>query len=92
MTFIKGYLIPRLFQYFLVIFIGLTAVFIIPRLAPADPVQRTITQLRSMGSFLDPASMNDLIEDLTELYGLEGSMLEQYGAFWRRLCSITPSM
>ena len=85
MTFVRGYLIPRLFQYFLVIFVGITTVFIIPRLSPTDPVQRTITQLRSMGSSLDPASMNDFIEDLNEMYGLEGSMLEQYGAFWARL-------
>jgi peptide/nickel transport system permease protein len=85
MTFIRGYLIPRLIQYFLVIFVGITAVFIIPRLSPTDPVQRTITQLRSMGGSLDPASMNDFIEDLNEMYGLEGSMLQQYGAFWQRL-------
>jgi peptide/nickel transport system permease protein len=85
MAFIRGYLIPRLIQYFLVIFIGLTVVFIVPRLAPSDPVRRTIAQLRSMGSYLDPATMNNFIEDLTEMYGLEGSMLEQYGAFWARL-------
>jgi peptide/nickel transport system permease protein len=69
----------------LVIFIGLTIVFILPRLAPSDPVQRTIAQLRSMGSYLDPATMNSFIEDLNEMYGLEGSLLEQYGAFWVRL-------
>jgi len=85
MAFIKGYLIPRLFQYFLVIFLGLTAVFVIPRMTPSDPVQRTIAQLRSMGSYLDPASMNAFIEDLTEMYGLEGSAFQQYGAFWKRL-------
>ena len=85
MTFIRRYLIPRLIQYFLVIFLGITAVFFIPRFTPSDPVQRTITQLRSMGSYLDPASMEDFIEDLTEMYGLEGSMLQQYGAFWTRL-------
>lgn len=85
MTFIRGYLIPRLIQYFLVIFIGLTIVFVLPRLAPSDPVQWTIAQLRSMGSYLDPATMNSFIEDLNEMYGLEGSMLEQYGAFWVRL-------
>jgi peptide/nickel transport system permease protein len=85
MTFVKGYLIPRLIQYFLVIFIGLTAVFIIPRLTPSDPVQRTIAQLRSQGSYLDPASMDRFIQDLTEMYGLGGSAFEQYGAFWARL-------
>jgi peptide/nickel transport system permease protein len=85
MTFIKQYLIPRLIQYFLVIFLGITAVFFIPRLTPSDPVSRTIAQLTSMGSFLDPASTGALIEDLTEMYGLGGSMLEQYGALWLRL-------
>lgn len=85
MTFVKGYLLPRLIQYFLVIFVGITAVFIIPRLAPSDPVQQTIAALQSRGSFIEPALIDDMIEDLNELYGLEGSMLEQYGAFWARL-------
>jgi peptide/nickel transport system permease protein len=85
MTFIRQYLIPRLVQYLLVIFLGITAVFFIPRFTPSDPVQRTITQLTSMGSYLDPASTGELIEDLTEMYGLEGSTLEQYGALWMRL-------
>ncbi|GAB4529609.1 MAG: ABC transporter permease [Anaerolineae bacterium] len=85
MAFIKRYLIPRLIQYFLVIFLGITAVFFIPRFTPSDPVQRTITQLRSQGSYLDPATMDEFIDDLTELYGLQGSMLQQYGAFWQRL-------
>lgn len=85
MTFIKGYLIPRLIQYFLVIFLGITAVFIIPRLTPSDPVQRTIAQLTSMGSYLDPSTMGAFIDDLTEMYGLEGSSFDQYIAFWGRL-------
>jgi peptide/nickel transport system permease protein len=85
MTFVRRYLVPRLIQYFLVIFIGITAVFVIPRLTPSDPVQRTIAQLTSMGSYLDPASMQAFIDDLNEMYGLQGSMLQQYGAFWVRL-------
>jgi peptide/nickel transport system permease protein len=85
MTFIKRYLIPRLVQYVLVIFLGITAVFFIPRFTPSDPVHRTIAQLTSMGSYLDPATMDEFIQDLTEMYGLEGSMLQQYGAFWGRL-------
>jgi len=85
LTFIKQYLIPRLIQYFLVIFLGVTAVFFIPRFLPSDPVHRTIAQLQARGSYLDPATIDDMVADLTELYGLEGSMLEQYGAFWRRL-------
>jgi peptide/nickel transport system permease protein len=83
--FIKRYLIPRLIQYVLVIFLGITAVFFIPRLLPSGPVNKTIAQLQSRGSYLDPASIDAMVEDLTEMYGLEGSMLQQYGAFWKRL-------
>jgi peptide/nickel transport system permease protein len=38
-----------------------------------------------MGSYLDPATMDAFIEDLNEMYGLEGSMFDQYIAFWKRL-------
>jgi peptide/nickel transport system permease protein len=85
LTFIKRYLIPRLIQYFLVIFLGITAVFFIPRLLPNDPVVRTIAELRARGPTVDPASIDRMIADLTEMYGLEGSLLQQYGAFWQRL-------
>jgi peptide/nickel transport system permease protein len=83
--FIRRYLIPRLIQYVLVIFIGITAVFIIPRLLPNDPVMRTIAELRSRGSYLEPGAMDKIIADMTQMYGLEGSMWEQYLAFWARL-------
>lgn len=85
MTFIKGYLIPRLIQYFLVIFLGITAVFFIPRLTPNDPVQRTLAEMKARGSYLDPGTMDEIISDLTEMYGLGGSWGDQYIAFWGRL-------
>ena len=85
MAFVRGYLIPRLIQYFLVIFVGITAVFLIPRFLPADPVSRMISVIDSRGATLDPASVDEMIEDLTEMYGLEGSTLDQYFAFWGRL-------
>ncbi|HLV10633.1 MAG TPA: ABC transporter permease [Halanaerobiales bacterium] len=83
--FVKRYLIPRLIQYFLVIFLGITIVFFIPRMAPTNPVQRTISELRSRGTYLDPAYVDQMIEDLTELYGLSGSWYDQYLDFWARL-------
>jgi peptide/nickel transport system permease protein len=85
LAFVRGYLVPRLIQYFLVIFVGITAVFLIPRAMPSDPVGRMITVIQSRGGSLDPATIDDMIADLTEMYGLEGSTLEQYGAFWGRL-------
>lgn len=84
MTFVKRYLIPRLIAYFLVIFLGITAVFFIPRLIPNDPVMQTIDNMRARGSSLDPGTMDQIIADLTEMYGLEGSWWDQYVAFWGR--------
>jgi peptide/nickel transport system permease protein len=84
-TFVKRYLIPRLIQYLLVIWLGTTVVFLIPRLTPNDPVMRVIGELRGRGSTLEPGTMDQIINDLTEMYGLKGSWLEQYWAFWGRL-------
>lgn len=85
MKFLKSYLIPRLIAYFLVIWLGITVVFFIPRLIPNDPVINMIDQMRARGSTLEPGSMDGIIEDLTKMYGLEGSWLDQYGDMWVRL-------
>jgi len=84
-TFVKRYLIPRLIQYVLVIWLGITVVFLIPRITPNDPVMSMIGMMRARGSTLEPGSMDGIIRDLTEMYGLEGSWLDQYWAFWGRL-------
>jgi len=44
-----------------------------------------VAELRGRGSTLEPGSMDGIIRDLTEMYGLEGSWLDQYWAFWGRL-------
>jgi len=84
-TFIKRYLIPRLFQYFLVIWLGITVVFLIPRITPNDPVMAMVGVMRARGSTLEPGAMDGIIRDLTEMYGLQGSWLDQYWAFWGRV-------
>lgn len=85
MTFLKQYLVPRLFQYLVVIFVGTTIVFISTRLTPADPVQETIQRITAQGGYMDPAAVEEFARTLRELYGLEGGVLRQYAALWRRL-------
>ncbi len=85
MSFVKRYLIPRLIQYFLVVWLGITVVFFIPRITPNDPVMAMVGILRARGATLEPGAMDGIIKDLTEMYGLEGSWLDQYWAFWGRL-------
>jgi len=84
-AFVKRYLIPRLIQYVLVIWLGITVVFLIPRLTPNDPVMRMIAEMRGRGSTLEPGAMDGSIAELSELYGVEGSWMDQSWAFWGRL-------
>jgi peptide/nickel transport system permease protein len=44
-----------------------------------------IGEMKGRGSTLEPGAMDGIIHDLTEMYGLEGSWLDQYWAFWGRL-------
>ena len=46
---------------------------------------RMIDQMQARGSTLEPGTMDRIINDLTEMYGLEGSWIDQYWAFWGRL-------
>jgi peptide/nickel transport system permease protein len=83
--FILRYLIPRIIQYLTIIFVGITVTFIIPRLAPTDPVEAQVSMMIARGSSLDPLSIESMRAALTDLYGLSGSPVEQYFTFWGRL-------
>lgn len=85
MAFLKRYLVPRLVQYVLIIWLGITIVFLIPRLTPNDPVMAMVAMMRARGATLEPGAVDEIIADLTEMYGLQGSWLDQYWAFWGRL-------
>lgn len=85
MRFIKRYLIPRLVQYVLMISIGLTVMFILPRMLPLDPVMARIHRQEAlMGTSMDPAAMERMIEIKREMFGLEEGLFRQYLTFWRR--------
>jgi peptide/nickel transport system permease protein len=85
LSFIKRYLLPRLIQYLVVVFVGTTIVFAATRFTPTDPVQQTIERISMQGGYMDTATIEVFMQTLRELYGLEGTVLEQYLAFWKRL-------
>ena len=84
-NFFLHYLIPRLGQYVMVVFLGVTLTFIIPRFSPNDPVERQVNQLMMSGGQVSPEAIEHLRSALTEMYGLSGSSWQQYLAFWGRL-------
>jgi peptide/nickel transport system permease protein len=83
MGFVRSYAIPRLLQWAVVIFVGTTVTFIIPRLLPTDPVEQTLRRVST--SQLDPRAIETFRQTLADLYGLQGTPVEQYFRFWGRL-------
>jgi peptide/nickel transport system permease protein len=79
-----AYVGKRLTQFLLVIFIGINIAFFVTHMTPIDPIEHTISAATSFGS-TSPEAIEMLRQSLRELYGLEGTLWEQYLQFWRRV-------
>src|SRR4051794_16649584 len=87
MTLFKQFLLPRIVQWVVVIFIGVTLTFLIPRLSPINPVDQAMARLSSFTT-REPSATIALRQSLEDLYGLKGSVLEQYFNFWKRVVGV----
>lgn len=85
MQFIRRYLIPRFIQYVLVTVLGITIIFILPRLMPVGPVEKAVAQIQSRGAYLNPEAAEETAQVLREMYGLDEGVVQQYISFWKRL-------
>ena len=85
MQFLRRYLIPRFIQYIGVTVLGITIIFILPRLMPIGPVEKAIAQIQSRGEYLDPKAAEETVQVLKEMYGLDEGIFQQYISFWKRL-------
>lgn len=80
------YLLLRMLTWALTILIGVTFIFFIPRMFPSDPVDNMIGQIRQRSGQVDPAALESMRKALRVQFGLEGSLMEQYGTFlWKGL-------
>lgn len=72
--------------YLLVLFIGITITFFLPRLMPSNPIDNYIAQMQSRaGQTLSPAATQQLRSSLEELYGLKGNLWTQYVNYMGRV-------
>ena len=67
------YLLRRLGQFALVVFIGINIAFIVTHATPIDPVEQTIAAATQFGS-TSPEAIAMMRQSLRELYGLEGGL------------------
>ncbi len=80
------YAAKRIGVYFLVLFIGITITFFVPRLMPTNPIDNYISQMQSRaGQTLTPEATRQLRESLEQLYGLKGSIFTQYVDYLKRI-------
>lgn len=80
------YIIGRIASYLVVLFIGITITFFLPRFMPSDPIEQYIFQLQSQaGQSMSPEEIVALRETLSQIYGLDGTLFTQYLGFLKRV-------
>jgi peptide/nickel transport system permease protein len=87
------YVMRRLTQFVLVVFIGINLAYGITHATPIDPIEQSISAVTSYGNTA-PGAIEQMRTSLRELYGLGGSPLQQYLVFWKRVlrADFGPSM
>jgi peptide/nickel transport system permease protein len=78
------YVLRRIGQFVLVVFVGINIAFFVTHATPIDPITAAIAAATRF-SQSDPQAVQMTRDALRELYGLEGSLWQQYVAFWMRV-------
>jgi peptide/nickel transport system permease protein len=78
------YLLKRLGQFALVVFIGVNITYLVTHATPIDPVEQAIGAVTSFGA-TSPDAIADMRESLRILYGVGGDPVQQYFAYWGRV-------
>lgn len=78
------YVLKRLGQFLLVVFIGVNLAYVVTHATPIDPVEQSLATVTSYGNTA-PDAIGQMRQSLRELYGLEGTWWQQYTRFWSRV-------
>jgi peptide/nickel transport system permease protein len=78
------YVLKRFLQFLLVVFVGISLTFFITHLTPIDPVEQMIASMTAFGA-TSPEAVEMMREALRDLYGIQGSLWEQYFSYWGRM-------
>ncbi|WP_404406314.1 ABC transporter permease [Pelagibacterium halotolerans] len=83
----KAYLwfaLKRAVQLIVVIFFGVSAAFLITSLSPINPVEQVLGRITARSNF-SPDAIEAMRSALTDLYGVDAPIMQQYINFWRRV-------
>jgi peptide/nickel transport system permease protein len=80
-----SFLFFRTLTFILVVWIGVTTVFFIPRMMPGNPVDVMLGKLQSQGVMMTPEQVASLRNQLELMYGMKGTVVQQYLDFLQRV-------
>ena len=72
----KGYLLRRVLMWLFTVWVGATLIFVIPRLAPGDPISAMVSRMAAQGAVIENSKA--LIEAWRLRFGLDGPWYVQY--------------
>ena len=75
--------LKRFMQMIVVIFVGVSVAFLISHLSPVNPVESMLGRITARSNF-SPEAIEEMRSALTDLYGVDKPLPEQYANFWRR--------
>jgi peptide/nickel transport system permease protein len=85
--------LKRAVQTCVVILVGSSVAFLISHLSPVNPVERALSRITARSNF-SPEAIEEMRSALTDLYGVDKPLPEQYGNFLNRMAQgdLGPSM
>jgi len=81
----KEYLIKRLGMFLLTVWLGMTLIFIIPRLAPGDPITAMVSRMSAQSGRVE--NSDQIIAAWRERFGLDAPWYIQYGRYMGNLAT-----
>ena len=79
------FFLSRLLTYVLVVWIGVTMVFLVQRFLPSSPVEAMLAKVASQGQYMEASQVEALRNSLMETFGLRGTLFQQYTGFFKRV-------
>jgi peptide/nickel transport system permease protein len=81
-----GYFLRRLGIFFLTIWIAATLIYIIPRLAPGDPITAMVSRMSQQAGYIE--NSDKIIEGWKKRFGLDDPWYIQYARYLRNLATL----
>ena len=78
-----SYILKRFAMFLLTVWIGATMIFIVPRLAPGDPISSIMARMVAQGNQVEGSE--EMVASWRARFGLDQPLIVQYGVYLRNM-------